>query len=311
MKLEKPLFFRISFLLLLIISVSFLIRDSSHTSSGRHFDIKMPTIEKYNLLKKWLIDDADFTAIADISRMRTKSQFIKYLEDNLPPNADNEILTLKSIFNSAVPISMVSINLNLEGENNMPFFSIIVQGDFERIDLLKSIEDNISKMNGALVSEKVNSTTIYREKNSNSPFAFALPDRNHIVAGTLTSLKRIFEIQNSEPNFPFNNIDSAFFGILRVSPKIKKILPSHFDSIEYALFTTDEQDILHTTIQCQEPKQASDLKFFLSGMKAIYMIQANQNLKLQTALESLIIENIGNLVKVSIPLIQIPEILSR
>jgi hypothetical protein len=311
MKLTKSLIFKILLLAAVIIAAAFLIRDSSHMYSGRTYDVEMSTIEKYSMLKKWLDNSADFTAVADINRLKTKPALLKFFEDNLLAAEGGDIAAINSLFRPGTPIGMLSINLNLEGAGSLPFFSIIVQGDFKKMDLLKSITDDMSGQGASLVSKKINGVKVYWQEKSDAPFAFALPDNNHLVAGTMSSLEHIFEKPGAQPDFPFQNKDSALFGMLRASPRIRRALPPHFASLEYAVFSADDQDVLHISIECQDPNQASDLELFLSGMKAIYMIQAEENSRPLSALESIAIGKDGGLVRVDIPIDQIPEILSK
>lgn len=308
---KKSLILKILLLSGIIIAAAFLFRDSSHMYVGGTYDVEMPTARKYDMLKKWLVDGADFTAIADINRLKTKPVLLNFFENNLLAGKGEDVTVIKSLFGSKTPIGMLSINLNLEGPGSWPFFSIIAQGDFKKMDLLKSIKKEMSSQRASLVSKKVRGVKVYWQEKSDAPFAFALPDNNHLIVGTMSSLEHILQKPNGEPDFPFENTDSALFGMLRASSRIRKVLPPHFASLEYAVFLADDQGVLHVSIQCEDPAQAVNLELFLSGMKAIYMFQAEENSKLLAALEGIGIESDGASIKVAVPIDQIPEILSK
>lgn len=310
-KLNKSLIFKILLLAGIIIAAAFMLRDSSHIYKGGAYDVEMPTSRKYNMLKEWLVDGADFTAIADIARLKTAPALLSFFENNLLTGKDKDVTVIKSILGSKTPVGMLAINLNLEGPGSWPFFLIIAQGDFEKMNLLKSIKQEMSEQRASLASKKIRGIKVYWQGKSNEPFAFALPDNNHLVVGTLSSLEHVFQKPNVEPDYPFENADSPLFGMLRASSRIRKVLPPHFASLEYAVFSTDDNGIMHISIQCEDPAQATDLGLFLSGMKAIYMLQAEENSKLLAAFESISIANEEGSIKITVPIGQIPEILSK
>lgn len=311
-KIKKTAWLKITLLAAVLAAVAILIRISGDTFRIAPYDPSLATPKKLAMLKNWLPDGADFIAISDIHRLATMPALKGFLEEGLFKGDDTAIKTIHSLLDSQTKIGMIAMSAVI-GDAGLPIsFFVIVQGDFREINFVEVIKQELEKESVPLVSQVTGGVSVYSQEGSETPFAFAIPDRNHLIVGTKIAMQQLFEKPPAkDKTFSFVTTDSPFFGYLKSSDRIKNVMPPQFASLELANFWADEQRRLHISIECSDVEQAQNLRMFLSGMKALYMLQGESNQSLIAALGSISISGEQNKVLVDAPLEQLPNMLSK
>lgn len=309
---RKKLAVKIAVLAAILVAVAILLRLSGDTLRFIAYNPALSTAKKFEMLKNWLPENADLIAISDTHRLAAMPSLKNFLEEGLFKGSDTAIRTIRSLLGPQATIGMIAMSAILADTAAPISFFVIVQGDFREVGFVDAIKQELAKENIQLVSQEVGGTSIYSQEGSEAPFAFAIPDRNHLIVGTKIAMQQLFEKPPAKERvFPFVTIDSPFFGFLKATDRIKKVLPPQFASLELANFWADDQRWLHISIECSDIEQAQNLRMFLSGMKALYMLQGESNKALTDALGSIVIGSEGNVVRVDAPLEQVPAMFSK
>jgi hypothetical protein len=311
-KIKKTVWLKITLLVAALAVVAILLRLSSDTLHLLRYDPSLSTPQKFAMLNKWLPENVDLIAISDTHRLAAIPQLKNFLEDGLFKGDDTAIKTIRSLLGPQTKIGMIAMSAVL-GDTGMPIsFFVIVQGDFREVNFVDVIKQELEKENVSLASQAIGGVAIYSQGGSEAPFAFAIPDRNHLIVGTKISMQQLFEKPSSKDRtFPFVTVDSPFFGFLKSSDRIKKVLPPQFVPLELANFWADDQRWLHISIDCSDIEQAQNLRMFLSGMKALYMLQGESNQAMLEALGTVLIGGDQNKVLVDAPLEGLPAIFAE
>lgn len=309
MKIKKSLVIKIALIIVILAVAAVLLRTSSDILRLAPYDPATPTPKKLQMLKGWLPDNADLTVIADIYRLVAMPPLKGFLEEGLFKGDDTALKTIRSLLGPQTKIGMIAMSAIL-GDTGVPIsFFVIVQGDFREVNFVETIKKELAQENIALVSKTTEGVSLYSQEGPQAPFAFAVPDRNHLIVGTKESMEWLFlQKPSKEKTFPFISTDSPFFGYLKSSERIKKVLPPQFQSLAIANFWADDQRLLHISIECADSELAGNLRMFLLGMKALYMLQGESSKALVGALGSVTIGGEENVVRVDAPLEGLPAI---
>ena len=309
MKINKSIVLKITVIVALLAAVAVLLRLSSDTLRLAPYNPATATPKKYEMLKRWLPTGADFIAISDTYRLASIPELKNFLEEGLFKGSDTAIKAINSLLNSQTKIGMIAMCATL-GDTGVPVsFFVIVQGDFREGKFVEYIKGELAKENLLLSSQESGKIAIYSQEGAEALFAFAIPDRNHLIVGTKAEMTAFFEKPSvAEKLFPFFTTDSPFFGFLKASDRIRKVLPPQFSSLELAKFWADDNKWLHALIDCSDIEQAQNFRMFLSGMKALYMLQSESNKMSVDALAGIAIGGEGATVQIDAPLEQLPNI---
>lgn len=304
--LSKKTAVKTAVLIGILIIVAILLKTSSDTQKGDIYNVSMPTVQKYAMLKKWLSPASDLIVIADTYRLAAIPQLKTLLEESLFKGSDTAVRAIRSLMGPEIKIGMISLNATLK--EGAPSIYVIVQGDFRENDFVARVRQDLARDNLNLASQEIGARRLYSQEGEVSPFAFAIPDRNHLLVGLKVELEALLQ-QKEVYEAPFSTTDSPFFGSFRSSEKIRRVLPPQFASLELAKFSADENQWLHITIECTDQLQAENLKMFLSGMKALYMLQSESNRTVYDSLGDVMIGGEGNTVKIDTPLMSLPAVM--
>lgn len=309
MKIKKSLVITIAIVVAVLAAAAVLFKTKGDIFRFARYDPAMETSRKLAMIEGWLPENADFTVVADVHRLAAMPELKGFLEEGLFKGDDTAIKTIRSLLGPQAKIGMIAMSAIL-GDTGIPIsFFVIVQGDFKEINFVESIKKELASESVTLVSKPVGAVSLYSQEGDQALFAFSVPDRNHLIVGTKDSMEQLLlQKPVKEKALPFVSIDSPFFGYLKSSERIKKILPPQFQSLALAKFWADDQRLLHLSIECADTEQAGGLKMFLLGMKALYMLQGEANKPLVDALGTVLIGGEENVVRVDVPLQNIPAI---
>ncbi len=289
-------------LLGLIIIVGFFLFQASDTQKPTKVDSSWSTSHKFNALKKWVPDHAEFIAVADISRLSETPYLRDFFEQGLLKGENQTIVVLRSLLFADKELSMLVFSGNLAEQDQEPHFNIIVQDNFKKKDFLTSVQQELANQNASLESHLVGETEVYWQKGMQKPFAFALPDEQHILIGTKSSLLESLKNVDQQKNFDFESMDSSFFGRFTSSANLQNYLPQQIASLDRATFSTDEQGKITIRMYLPDITQAKNIEVFLSGMKALYMLQMQNQQSEQEVFGTISISSKKSVVIIEAPL---------
>jgi hypothetical protein len=309
MKIKKSVVIIVAALVVVVAAAVVLLHTAGYIPGFGAYDPAAPTAKKLAKIESYLPENADLVIVADIYRLSTMPTLKSFLEEGLFKGEDTAIKTIRSLLGPETKIGMIAMSAVL-GDSSSPIsFLVVVQGDFRETHFVEEIKKELAAENAALASQTVGGVSLYSQEGENSPFAFAVPDRNHLVVGTKESMEHVFlQKPANGKTFPFESTESPFFGYLKSCERIRKILPPQFASLAMANFWADERKVLHISVECADAEQAGSLKMFLLGMKALYMLQGESNKALVDALGNIAIGGDENVVRIDAPLEDLPAI---
>lgn len=263
-----------------------------------------PTANKFAMLKNWISDDSDLIVIADIYRLTSIPAAAIFLRGDIFGVENAVVKAAGPLFSSGNVIGMMAMNADFGDETGLPQLVVVIQGDFTKRNFLGLIKEELDKENISLSSEKSGETTIYWQGEGEEPFAFAMPDKYHLIVGTKGSVKSLIDenLAGRTKEFPFLKVNSPFFGALRSSDRIKRFLPPQVASLEVAKFATDDKGIIRVSMELPDDNQAENLKVFLQGMKALYLLQKEGENITEDIIDSINIGGEGDMVNLALPL---------
>ena len=309
MKIKKSAVIIIAAVVVVVAAAAVLLRTTGYIPGFGAYDPAAPTVKKLAKLEGYLPENADLVIVADIYRLSAMPLLKSFLEEGLFKGEDTAIKTIRSLLGPETKIGMIAMSAVLGDPASPISFLVIVQGDFRETSFVETVKKELALENVSLVSRTVGGVSLYSQEGENAPFAFAVPNRNHLVVGTKESMEQLFLQKPAKTTtFTFQSPESPFFGYLKSSERIRKVLPPQFASLAMANFWADELKVLHVSVECADADQAGSLKMFLLGMKALYMLQGESNKALVDALGSIAVGGEENLVRIDVPLEQLPSI---
>ncbi|MFH1874584.1 MAG: hypothetical protein ABH859_05290 [Pseudomonadota bacterium] len=301
-KITKKMLYKGLILSGILIIAAFLLFQASDSQRPNVFDGSITTAQKFDFLKKWVPDQAVFIAVADIQRLSATPYLKKFFEEGLLKGDDQTIVAIRSMLFGDDGLSMLVFSGDLGEEKAGPQFNIIVQDDFVQKEFLESVKQELAKQGASLDSDLVGKIRIYWQAGMEEPFAFSLPDKKHLLIGTKDSLIKILTNVDQEKNFDFETKDSSFFGRLTSSANLQQYLPPQIASLTLATFTTDDQGRIKISLYLPDMNQAKNLEMFLLGMKALYMLQMQNQQAEQEVFGAIAISSQNNVVIIEAPL---------
>lgn len=284
-----------------VVVVALLLYRSGNIFNLRGYNVSMATSQKFDLMKKWLPVESDFIAIADIKRLGAMPSLARFFEDKFFRGDDLIVKSIRALINPEKMIGMIAMSITFDSVSGAPSFAVIVQGNLDK-NLLDLISQELVKENAKLTFTALGEVKIYWQDGAEMPFAFTLPDSNHLIVGTKPYVESIAGGMQNDKNFQFKTVDSAFFGRVRSSERIKQILPPQVALLEEAVFYTDNAGKIRISIVLPDVEQANNLQAFLQGMKALYMLQLQENVAVQDVINEIVITIEGNTVIVEAPI---------
>ncbi|PIU56473.1 MAG: hypothetical protein COS89_05955 [Deltaproteobacteria bacterium CG07_land_8_20_14_0_80_38_7] len=288
-KSRKNILLKGSILLGVLVVFAFLLYQSSDTQRVKALNLNSPTSNKFEMVKKWIPDNTDFLVVSDIVRLKNIPSLMNFFEQSLFKGTDTTIEAISELLGKKSILSMLVMSANFKEDGSSFLFNVIAQGDFHKNNFISYIKDELSKKKISLLSEDIVGVKVYYQKDetNDDPFAFALPDGIHLIVGTKKSLNEL--LNTGRGTLPVTSANFAFFGYLRSSPVINKILPPQIAMFEMANFYSDDNAIIHFTVMLPDSVQANNLQVFLQGMKALYILQAEGNKALIESMDSILV----------------------
>ncbi len=288
-KSRKNILLKGSILLGVLVVFVFLLYQSSDTQRVKALNLNSPTSNKFEMVKKWIPDNTDFLVVSDIVRLKNIPSLMNFFEQSLFKGTDTTIEAISELLGKKSILSMLVMSANFKEDGSSFLFNVIAQGDFHKNNFISYIKDELSKKKISLLSEDIVGVKVYYQKDetNDDPFAFALPDGIHLIVGTKKSLNEL--LNTGRGTLPVTSANFAFFGYLRSSPVINKILPPQIAMFEMANFYSDDNAIIHFTVMLPDSVQANNLQVFLQGMKALYILQAEGNKALIESMDSILV----------------------
>lgn len=295
----------------ILIPLAFLLKDSSdQLKSG--YDAGAPTSTKFAKLGRWLPSDADLVAVIDVHRFFSEPGFrakVMGMLDRTGSIWGIDAALLRSLVAERGNIGLVALAMKIGTSGNKSSAMTVVQGRFDEKEMVERIESQLASEGERLVrdeGDEKGAFTIYAESKSDDDFAFAFPDRNHMLLGTKSEIDALAASEvRASPGWTSVNVDAPLFGRIVVTPRTQNLLPAQLKSLTAATFSAGSDLMATVDVACTTPEEATDLVLFVEGARATLTIIESPDSKLTKLLSSLAITGKENLVSVRFPLSEI------
>jgi hypothetical protein len=295
----------------LVFAIAILLRDSSDKLKTMLYDAGAPTDKKFSKIERWLPSDAELIVVADLHRFfaepGSRARTSRRLEDigdvwNVSPDV------LSVIMDRVERVGLVAAALSVDPHIGEAQGLFIVQGDFNESEFAEIVEKRLAAQNGKLIREDQHPTTVYAESSEVDGFAFAFPDRNHLVIGPKAAILKLVKKESAGeikegPKVQWSSAvaNQPIFGRLMVSPRVQNLLPEALKGISIASFASDTDLNVGLTIPCVSPGQAEDLAMFIEGSRVSFLLAEGRDFQFYDLLRGIKVSAEGINVNVMVP----------
>jgi hypothetical protein len=295
----------------LVFAIAILLKDSSDRLRTMLYDAAAPTSEKFSKIQRWLPSDAELVVVADLHRFfsepGSRARTSRRLEDiGEVWNVSPEVLSI--IMDRAEKIGLVAAALSIDPHTGEAQGLFVVQGEFNESEFVEIVEEKLKAQGGALTHEEQHATTVYGESPGADGFAFAFPDRTHLLIGPKSAILGLVErdsageIREKETTqWGMVSTDGAIFGRLLVSPRVQKLLPEALAGISAAGFSSDTDLNINLVIPCVSLDQAEDLAMFIEGSRVSFLLTKGRDYQFYDLLRGIKVASVDTTVEVMIP----------
>lgn len=293
-----------------LLLIALLMRDSSDRLATARYDVHAPIETKLKALSMWLPEHAELVVVVDPQQLLAKPDVQSRLAARLA--GASEIVGIDAAL--IVPqlartetIGLVAVALTLKSPDGLPEAVFVVQGEIDRNAVVGSVDRSLAEEGDKLERTEIEGVTIYSEYPRGSSFAFAFPDAAHMVVGLSSAIEELIHASHAPTQravaMPFQSVAGApLFGWLAVTERLKKILPPELAWLTTIRFSSDADLAIRVTVPTSSSQQHNDLKLFLEGLRASYLITGGSESKLNGLLLGTDIASDGAVVTIDIPL---------
>jgi hypothetical protein len=299
---------KILILAAILIPLAFLLRDSSDQLMGG-YDASAPTSAKFAKLTRWLPPDADLFAVIDVHRFFSEPGLRAKVMGTLDRAGSIwgiDASLLRSLVAERGSIGLVAFAMKLGASGHGSSAVAVAQGRFDEDEMVGRIESQLAADGEKLVRDRKGEITVYAESQSGDDFAFAFPDRNHLVLGTKFEVDALTAGEaRAAQTWKSVNVDAPLFGRVVVTPRTKGLLPAQLKGLTEAAFFAGSDLVVTADVACASQEEATDLVLFVEGARATLTVIEPPDSKLTKLLGGLTISGTGNRVSVRFPLNEI------
>ncbi len=296
----------------ILIAMALLLRDSSHQlSETARYDATAPVAVKFPALARWLPPDAELIVVIDPQHLFSVPGVKAKLVANLKGAADMwdaDLSALVPMFVEEPAIGLVAaaVRLGLPGEPASGVF--IMQGRVNEEALVMRVDEQLALQSERLDRSRVGDIEVYMEFPPGSAFAFALPDRTHLMLAQKDELERIIQsavergAEQESDAWPTPPSGTALFGWFTITPRLQALLPDQLKGLKGAHFSSDAHLNVEVTIPVTTLQEKNDLVLFIEGLRISYLITSGAESILAAFLREIRIDHGEGEVVVRLPL---------
>lgn len=306
MKRVLKIVLKVTIIVAIIVILAFLIQDSSHVLRGPSYDASAPTSKKFSMIKRWIPTGSELVAVVDPQRLFSEPGSRAKLMRRLDRSGSLWGLDLGLIRNLVAQpgnLGLIAVSLKLE---DRPIGLAVVQGNLNKADIVNGVKSIMKDEGEELVLEQLDKISLYSESISEDAFAFAFPDRHHMIIGPKQNVRSLLlqDVSDTQPEVDLASpqTDTPLFGRILITHRVERFLPPQLGGINRARFSSTGGFVVDVEIPCASVRQAEDLTIFTEGWRLSYLLTGNGESKLESLLKGIRITQNANMVMVSLPL---------
>jgi len=295
----------------LLVAIAFLIKDSSDKLKGGTYDASAPTEKKFLKMEKWLPKDVELIVVADLHRYLDQPGAKARLSmriDEMSRSWSGDGGVLSNLMAQAEKIGLAAFAIGLDPERKEANALLVIQGNFQESAFVDSVKKQLAKEGQELIKEEDHSVTIYAESASEEGFAFAFPDRLHVMLGPKSEIIKLIEqesagqLESPEKDRWASVGDTVvLFGRFKITPRISRMLPEQLQGLQEASFSADALLTLNVNIPCVGPKQAEDVVMFIEGSRISFLLAQRKDNVIVNMLRQVRVGHLDSVVDMRVP----------
>lgn len=301
MKKMTRMAIRIALVCILLVAVAFFISDSSDRFMKSSYDPSSATAKKFSEMKKWIPPQAEFYFVVDVWKLLEKPGLFAVLAQLTSGGDSVASEFIQSIIGGGSPVGMLMAVGTMGHGEEKPVIAAVVQGYFDEPVIVSSIR---SMIGGREVKEfraaEIPQTIFYDDDGSADPFGFTFLDGENMAVSTRSGIIQLFkDIPAADGGEVSGDMDSVFFGALRVGARLAELIPENISKPKEIFFSSPDGQVIEATLPFSDQREAMDARMFLEGIKSLSIMQNEGKRKVVNFLESLSIRSEGVNVLVS------------
>lgn len=278
MKKKIALAIKIVAIAVLLVGIAFLIKDSSDQLMEKGYSSSAPTKVKFEMMKRWLPDNADLILVVDPHRLFTndvqRSRMAGWIKKG-ESFAGMSAQLISHLVTNPGSVGLVAVGIELSSSAQPAEGLLIVQGNLNTRAMTEEIKQQMARQDVKLSQGDCAGIPLYVESSSPDSFALAFPDKNHMLLGTMRMLEDIMRCRNGvqtashedTSRYPLHD-SNAVFGRLTITPRLASILPEDLRNIPSVRISMGSDFVMHVEVPCNSVEQAHRAQLFFEGVRA-------------------------------------------
>ena len=269
--------FKIVVLVLILVGLALILQDASHNLRTKEYDTQAPTAAKFAKMAQWISDKAELYVAVDVpkalSNPALKDRLVKLVQDGEGAAAD----LIEVLVSDRDAVGMLMLVGELGKPSGRPALAVVAQGRFDKETFIPAVRQILAEGRAGLAAKVLEGRTFFVESDEPNPFGFVILDGEHLAVGNRDSLLALFRDRPRKGPVRRFFSDEPLFGRITFGPRLLALMPKELGVLEEIDFVSPDGQMLTARIRCRDFAQAVGAMMFLEGVRALLMLQAEQN----------------------------------
>ena len=272
---------KVTVLVLILVVLALVLRDASHTLRPTKYDIQAPTAAKFAKMARWIPKKAEFYVAVDVPKALS-NRTLKDRLVNLVKNREGAAADLIDVLVSdKEAVGMLMLVGELGKPGGQPALAVVVQGRFDQETFIPAVRQILAEGQAGLAAKVLGGRTFFVESDEPNPFGFVILDGEHLAVGSRDSLLALLSGKSRKGSVGSFFSDEPLFGRITFGPRLLTLMPPELGVLKGIDFVSPDGQMLTARIRCRDFAQAVGTRMFLEGIRALLMLQAEENETLQ------------------------------
>ena len=266
----------------LLIAIAFLIKDSSDQFKGKGYSASAPTGVKFQTMKQWLPEDAEFLFVIDPHRLfvdeSQRARIANWIEKG-KSFAGMRARFFARIITNPGAIGLVATAFELTAGAKSAEGVLVVQGKLDVPKMLNDIQEQVANAGVTLFEGACGGIPLYVESSAPDAFALTFPDKNHILVGNREVLERIINCDAKTHGVAQQDItwypkeeNRPVFGRFLITSKLRRFMPGGLQGLKSLRMAMGSDLVLHAEVPCASTALAERAQTFFQGMRVSLLL---------------------------------------
>lgn len=257
--------------------LALMLKDSSKAPGTKVYDALASTETKFAHMARWIPPSSEFDVTIDVSKALSNHQLRMMLINIVTSQGGVAAELVGALLHHEGAIGLLTVAGTLGEVGSRPHIVVLAQGAFDQDALLPVVRRAMTEGRAGLSSEDLGWNTLYSESNARHPFAFLILDKAHMAVGERDALMAFFQHKPPPPEALNTVPDEVLFGHLTIGPRLQKLVPGMQGLPKNVIFASADGKTLAAVLRCDSTATATKLSLFLEGIKALLLLQQENN----------------------------------